>query len=118
MSRQVGRKMKHTYGRAGHDRHAEAYEFWLAQQTDQPVVHPAQPVQQPPVTFQGFVKRWFDERGYGFVAPDDGSADCFVHASTVQGEGYKTLQPGQRVQVVAVPGPRRPQAITVTVLPV
>jgi CspA family cold shock protein len=42
--------------------------------------------------------KWFDEsKGYGFIAPDDGSKDVFVHHSAIQGSGFKTLAEGQKV---------------------
>lgn len=42
--------------------------------------------------------KWFDEsKGYGFIAPDDGSKDVFVHHSAIQGSGFKTLSEGQKV---------------------
>ena len=59
---------------------------------------------------QGKVK-WFNaEKGYGFIEQDEGG-DIFVHYSAIQGEGYKTLEEGQRVQFDVVQGnrgPRRP----------
>lgn len=42
--------------------------------------------------------KWFNEtKGYGFIAPDDGSKDVFVHHSAIQGTGFKTLAEGQKV---------------------
>ena len=47
---------------------------------------------------QGTVK-WFNaEKGFGFIAPDDGSADVFVHYSEIQGSGFRTLEENQRVE--------------------
>lgn len=65
---------------------------------------------------QGTV-RWYDlERGFGFLAPDDGSPDLFVHVSQVQGEGAaRALREGQTVEFETGEGPRGPQALTVTV---
>jgi CspA family cold shock protein len=65
---------------------------------------------------QGTV-RWYDlERGFGFLAPDDGSPDLFVHVSQVQGEGAaRALREGQTVEFTPGEGPRGPQALTVTV---
>ena len=65
---------------------------------------------------QGTV-RWYDlERGFGFLAPDDGSDDIFVHVSQVQGEGAaRALREGQTVEFTPGEGPRGPQALTVTV---
>jgi len=59
---------------------------------------------------QGTVK-WFNpDKGFGFIAPDDGSADVFVHHSAIQADGYRSLQENQRVEFTAVRGPKGPQA--------
>lgn len=59
---------------------------------------------------QGTVK-WFNaEKGYGFIAPDDGSADVFVHFSAIQSSGYKSLDENQRVEFEVIPGPKGQQA--------
>ena len=63
---------------------------------------------------QGTVK-WFNgEKGFGFIAPDDGSKDVFVHYSEVQGSGFRTLEENQRVQFEVEQGPKGPQAVGVT----
>jgi cold shock protein len=63
---------------------------------------------------QGTVK-WFNgEKGFGFIAPDDGSKDVFVHYSEVQGSGFRTLEENQRVQFDIEQGPKGPQAVGVT----
>jgi CspA family cold shock protein len=59
---------------------------------------------------QGSVK-WFNEsKGYGFITPDDGGPDLFVHFSEIQGEGYKTLREGDAVTFEKGQGPKGPQA--------
>ena len=59
---------------------------------------------------QGTVK-WFNaDKGFGFIAPDDGTADVFVHHSAIQTEGYRTLQDNQRVEYTAGQGTKGPQA--------
>ncbi|GGX67518.1 cold-shock protein [Streptomyces hiroshimensis] len=59
---------------------------------------------------QGTVK-WFNaEKGFGFIAPDDGSPDVFVHYSAVQASGYRSLEENQRVEFEVTQGERGPQA--------
>jgi CspA family cold shock protein len=62
---------------------------------------------------QGTVK-WFNEsKGYGFITPDDGGEDLFVHFSEIQGEGYKTLREGDAVSFEKGQGQKGPQATNV-----
>jgi CspA family cold shock protein len=62
---------------------------------------------------EGIVK-WFNEsKGYGFITPDDGGKDLFVHFSAISGEGYKVLQEGDRVSFEQEQGPKGPQAVKV-----
>lgn len=64
----------------------------------------------------GIVK-WFNaEKGFGFIAPDDGSADVFVHYSEIQGSGFRTLEENQKVEFEIGEGAKGPQAQQVTVL--
>lgn len=66
-----------------------------------------------PDRIQGTVK-WFNAtKGYGFIAPDDGSKDVFVHHSAIQMEGYATLDENDRVEFTVESSPKGPQATTV-----
>jgi CspA family cold shock protein len=59
---------------------------------------------------QGTVK-WFNaDKGYGFIAPDDGTPDVFVHFSAIEADGYRSLQDSQRVEYDVTRGAKGPQA--------
>lgn len=61
--------------------------------------------------------KWFNsEKGYGFIQPDDGSKDVFVHHSQIQAGGYRSLEEGQRVSFGTEQGQKGPQAINVSIL--
>ena len=58
--------------------------------------------------------KWFNsEKGFGFITPDEGGEDLFVHFSAIQGQGYKTLDEGQRVEFETKQGPKGLQAADV-----
>ncbi|HET7481499.1 MAG TPA: cold-shock protein [Actinomycetota bacterium] len=58
--------------------------------------------------------KWFNEaKGYGFITPEDGSNDLFVHFSNIQAEGYKTLAEGSQVTYEARQGQKGPEATNV-----
>ena len=60
--------------------------------------------------------KWFNEtKGYGFIAPSDGTDDVFVHFSAIEGSGFKTLQEGQTVNFEAEMGAKGRQATKVSV---
>ena len=59
--------------------------------------------------------KWFNaEKGFGFIAPDDGSADVFAHFSAISGNGYRSLEEGQKVEFEITKGPKGLQASNVT----
>ncbi len=59
--------------------------------------------------------KWFNsEKGFGFIAPDGGAKDVFVHHSEIQSNGFRTLEENQRVQFEITQGPKGPQAVGVT----
>ena len=61
----------------------------------------------------GTVKWFSSEKGFGFITPDDGSADVFVHFSAIAGEGYKNLDEAQKVEYDVGQGQKGPQASNV-----
>jgi CspA family cold shock protein len=59
--------------------------------------------------------KWFDEsKGFGFITPAEGDKDCFVHYSAIQGDGFKTLTQGEKVEFEVVEGTKGPAAENVT----
>ena len=62
---------------------------------------------------EGVVKWFSADKGYGFITPDDGGKDLFVHFNAIQGDGFRSLDEGQRVSYEATEGPKGPQATSV-----
>lgn len=62
----------------------------------------------------GTVKWFNDSKGFGFIARENGEKDCFVHHSAIQGNGYKSLAEGERVEFDVVQGQKGPAAENVT----
>ncbi|THJ66151.1 cold-shock protein [Arthrobacter echini] len=61
--------------------------------------------------------KWFNaEKGFGFIAPDDGGADVFAHFSAINSNGYRSLDENQKVDFETTQGPKGPQAENITVL--
>ena len=58
----------------------------------------------------GTVKWFSNDKGYGFITPDDGSNDVFVHFSSIEGDGYRSLEEGAKVEYETEQGPKGPAA--------
>ena len=58
----------------------------------------------------GTVKWFNDAKGFGFITPEGGAKDCFVHHSAIIGDGYRSLAEGERVESDVVQGPKGPAA--------
>jgi CspA family cold shock protein len=61
----------------------------------------------------GTVKWFSDDKGFGFITPDDGEKDLFVHHTGINGEGYRSLQEGAKVSYDAEEGDKGPKAVNV-----
>jgi CspA family cold shock protein len=64
----------------------------------------------------GTVKWFSDDKGYGFITPDEGGRDLFVHYSGVAGDGFKSLTEGAKVSYQVVAGDKGPKAVNVTAI--
>jgi len=61
----------------------------------------------------GTVKWFNDAKGFGFITPEDGSSDLFVHQSAIQADGFRTLAEGAKVSFESEAGPKGPRAVNV-----
>ena len=68
----------------------------------------------PEYMAQGTVKWFSEEKGYGFISPDEGGEDLFVHYSGIVGDGFKSLEEGEKVTYEATQGRKGMQAVNVT----
>ena len=62
---------------------------------------------------KGTIKWFSDQKGYGFVSPEGGKKDVFVHYSALQGDGFKTLREGEQIEFDITDGPKGEQATNV-----
>ena len=65
---------------------------------------------------EGTVKWFSDSKGYGFISPNDGGEDIFVHHQSIQMDGYKSLKEGQKVEFTTEKGKKGLQAASVRIL--
>ncbi len=70
--------------------------------------------QAPKGMAQGTVKWFSQDKGYGFITPDDGGEDVFVHFSAIAGEGFRNLEEGEKVTYEVGQGQKGPQAENVS----
>jgi CspA family cold shock protein len=63
---------------------------------------------------KGTVKWFNDSKGFGFITPENGAKDCFVHFSAIQGNGFKSLAEGDQVEFDVIDEPKGPKAANVT----
>jgi len=66
------------------------------------------------MTQQGTVKRFSEEKGYGFISPDEGGEDLFVHYTEIEGTGFRSLEEGERVSFEESRSKGRPKAVNVS----
>ena len=59
---------------------------------------------------QGTVKRFNTDKGYGFITPDDGTPDVFVHHTAIEADGHRSLEDNQRVEYTVTQGAKGPRA--------
>ena len=62
---------------------------------------------------KGTVKWFNDQKGFGFITPDDGGKDLFVHQSAIQSSGFRSLKEGDKVEYESQQGQKGPQAVSV-----
>ena len=62
----------------------------------------------------GTVKWFNDAKGFGFITPENGEKDCFVHHTAIESDGFRSLAEGERVEFEIVQGQKGPQAADVT----
>ena len=63
---------------------------------------------------KGTVKWFNDAKGFGFITPENGAKDCFVHFSAISGNGFKSLAEGDQVEFYVIEEPKGPKAANVT----
>jgi len=77
---------------------------------DRREVHVEDGVMQDPERVRGTVKWFNDAKGFGFISPEDGTPDVFVHFRSILGNGFKSLSEGEKVSFIVTKGQKGPQA--------
>jgi CspA family cold shock protein len=79
-----------------------------------PALRPQRRSRRQEMRTTGTVKWFNDAKGFGFITPDNGQKDCFVHHSAIQAQGFRSLAEGERVEFEVVDGKKGPAAENVT----
>jgi cold shock protein len=85
-------------------------EHWRSHGSETPYLDSQQQHQEYGMRTNGTVKWFNDEKGYGFITPEGGAKDCFVHHSAIKMDGFKSLKEGDRVEFDVVQGQKGPAA--------
>jgi CspA family cold shock protein len=95
----------------GYDREPVVGQYGIVRDSDYTIIQ-----EQDSMRTTGTVKWFNDAKGFGFITPENGEKDCFVHHSAIQAQGFKSLSEGERVEFDIVQGAKGPAAENVVKL--